>query len=173
MWYSNIFLRLYTQVLENHSLANDVTEEDVQKAIEDMHKIYQGDPDSLSKNSSCLTDFNKVAYRCAYLHKYAAFHAALAYEATSRALTENPLALHSTLQSVLSFKRPLKICSLGGGPGTDVIGVLSALHDKLDFFPTSAVVVDIMAEWKSTLSSVIRELRSGNGNYGVFVSQCE
>ncbi|GIY13127.1 uncharacterized protein CDAR_420781 [Caerostris darwini] len=164
MWYSNIFLRLYTQVLENHSLANGVTEEDVQKAIEDMHKIYQGSPDSLSKNSSCLADFNKVVYRCAYLHKYAAFHAALAYETMSRALTENSVAL--TLDSFHLFRSPLKICSLGGGPGTDVIGILSALHDKFGFFPTSAVVVDIMAEWKSTLSSVIQELRLRKGNYG-------
>ncbi|GIY75062.1 uncharacterized protein CEXT_807601 [Caerostris extrusa] len=121
-------------------MRNGVTEEDVQKAIKDMHRIYQGSPDSLSKNSSCLADFNKVAYRCAYLHKYAAFHAALAYETMSRALTENSVAL--TLDSFHLFRSPLKICSLGG------------------------VVVDIMAEWKSTLSSVIQELRLGKGNYG-------
>ncbi|CAL1274660.1 unnamed protein product [Larinioides sclopetarius] len=156
---SNMLLCLYTRVLEDTSIFNGVCEKDVKQAIEHMHKVYQGSPDSLSKNFDSFTDFNEVAYRCAYLFKYAPFHTALAYKAMSHALTESPYELRALLDSLSG---PLKLCSLGGGPGTDVIGVLAAMHNQFGFFHSSVKLVDIMSEWELTFWSVLDELRQKN-----------
>ncbi|GBN11520.1 hypothetical protein AVEN_137787-1 [Araneus ventricosus] len=156
---SNLLLCLYTTVLEDTSFVNGVSEKDVKQAIEHMHKDYKGSPDSLSKSLTCLTDFNEVAYRCAYLFKYAPFHTALTYKAMSHALTESPYELRALLDSLSG---PLKLCSLGGGPGADVIGVLAAMHNQFGFFRSSVKLVDIMSEWELTFWSVLDELRQQN-----------
>ncbi|CAL1274651.1 unnamed protein product [Larinioides sclopetarius] len=166
MWYSTLFLRLYSKILEDDLIKSDVSKGDVQQAIRYMHEVYRGNPENLSKESYPITDYNKLAYRCAYLYKYAPLHTALVYEAMSRALTENPRTFR-LFQDLVSFKRPFKICSLGSGPGTDVIGVLTAMYDKLSFFPSSAKLVDIMPEWEGTFKSVVSKLRLENNKYGI------
>ncbi|GBN62072.1 hypothetical protein AVEN_185879-1 [Araneus ventricosus] len=166
MWYSTLFLRLYSKILEDDLIQNDVTEGDVQQAIRYMHEVYRGNPENLSKESYSITNYNNLAYRCAYLFKYAPIHTALVYEAMSRALTENPHTFR-LFQDLVFLKTPFNICSLGSGPGTDVIGVLAALYDKLCFFPSSATLVDIMPEWEGTFRSVVSELRLEDRTYGI------
>ncbi|KAF8792846.1 hypothetical protein HNY73_004395 [Argiope bruennichi] len=166
MWYSTLFLRLYSEILEDDWIKNDINQGDVQQAIRYMHEVYRGNPENLSKDNYPITDYNKLAYRCAYLYKYAPIHTALVYEAVSRALTENRY-IFRMFQDLVLLKKPFNICSLGSGPGTDVIGVLAALYDKLCFFPSSAKLVDIMPEWKGTFQSVIKKLRLENHSYGI------
>ncbi|KAF8787566.1 hypothetical protein HNY73_009148 [Argiope bruennichi] len=163
MLHSSQLIHLYTRVLEDTSFVNNVNEKDMKQAIEHMHKIYRGSANSLSKNLNYLADFNEVTYRCAYLFKYAPFHTALSYTAMSHALTESSYELRAILDSLSG---PLKLCSLGSGPGTDVIGVLAAMHDQFGFFPSSVKLVDIMSEWELTFWSIIDELRFGQQNYG-------
>ncbi|GBN34209.1 hypothetical protein AVEN_142084-1 [Araneus ventricosus] len=166
MWYSTLFLRLYSKILEDDLIKSDVNEGDVQQAIRYMHEVYRGNPENLSKESYSITNYNNLAYRCAYLFKYAPIHTALVYEAMSRALTENPHTFR-LFQDLVFLKTPFNICSLGSGPGTDVIGVLAAMYDKLCFFPSSATLVDIMPEWEGTFRSVVSELRLEDRTYGI------
>ncbi|GFQ95669.1 uncharacterized protein TNCT_49681 [Trichonephila clavata] len=164
MWYSKIFLNLFSNILEEYLLTSDVLEEQITQAIRHVHEVYKGcSRENFSKNSDFRLGFNKVAYQCAYLHKYAPFHAALVYEIMSLALVHNPGIIRATLNSI---KGPLEVCSLGCGPGTDAIGVLTAMHDQLGFFPCSIKLVDIVPGWEKTFQSVVKELQLKNRNYG-------
>ncbi|GIY99510.1 uncharacterized protein CEXT_758301 [Caerostris extrusa] len=128
-----------------------------------MHKVYRGDPENLHKDSYEEVDYSKIAYRCAYVHKYAPFHTALVYETMSRSMAENPHIKPMILRFL--SKGPLNICSIGSGPGTDVVGLLAALHQRLHdsfrFFRISAHLVDITSEWESTFRTVVSEATSG------------
>ncbi|GFV48748.1 uncharacterized protein TNCV_625351 [Trichonephila clavipes] len=164
MWYSKIFLNLFSNILEEYLITSDVLEEEITQAIQHIHEVYKGDSrENLSKSPNLMLDFNKVAYQCAYLHKYAPFHAALVYEVMSLALVHNPGIIRATLNSI---KGPLEICSLGCGPGTDAIGALTAMHDQLGFFPCNIKLIDIVPGWEKTFQSVVKELQLENRNYG-------
>ncbi|GIY79751.1 hypothetical protein CDAR_300801 [Caerostris darwini] len=160
---SSIFLYLYTRILDEDISKKNIDDDDIKRAIQHMHEVYRGDPENLYKDSYVEVDYSKIEYRCAYVHKYAPFHTALVYEAMSRSMAEIPHIKPMILRFL--SKGPLKICSIGSGPGTDVVGLLAALHQRLhdsfSFFRISAHLVDITSEWESTFRSVVTEAMSG------------
>ncbi|KAG8183333.1 hypothetical protein JTE90_023982 [Oedothorax gibbosus] len=156
--------RLYDTVHRNDVLSNGVTMADIKAAIEDMKEVYMPRPHSLYSTEKPIADYNTVAHRCAYLYKYAPLHSAIVRDELKIILNQSIFwKFHDKLAT-----SKLKICSLGGGPGSDIVGIVAALSE-LDVFQCSAKVVDLKADWEDTLRSVVQELRSGD--YGV-VGQC-
>ncbi|XP_055940572.1 uncharacterized protein LOC129971113 isoform X1 [Argiope bruennichi] len=153
-----VILRLYSSVLHKHKREYDVNEADIRTAIQNMKEVYKPNPGSLANPTVSVADYNDAAHRCAYLHKYAPFHTALVADMLGRALQQDLNAF----QDLIYASGPMNICSLGGGPGSDIFGVLSVLNATFGFFPVSATVIDCMENWRDLFYELINELRYGN-----------
>lgn len=157
---SNSILMLFQNVLHEHIKCHGINEKEIRKGIQNMAYVYSPRPCHLTLNVVDVANYNDVAHRCAYLHKYAALHTAMVQDMMFRIL-EQQWKLFKKLISSQDFR----ICSLGGGPGNDIIGIVAALNTLFCTFKVSVTVVDLMEQWKYTFSSLITEL--GNGNYGM------
>ncbi|KAG8183334.1 hypothetical protein JTE90_023983 [Oedothorax gibbosus] len=157
---------LYDAVLRNDVCSNAVTETEIKSAIKNMTEVYKPRLNSLSSTEKHLADYNTVAYRCAYLHKYAAFHSAIVRDVLVTVLNQDRDFFRSLYDKLTTSM--LKICSLGGGPGSDIVGIVAALS-QIASFQCSAKVVDLKADWEHTLGSVVHELRCRD--YGL-LGQC-
>ena len=97
-------------------------------------------------------DFTDPAYQVAYVFQYFTKHCHLIYQMLWMLL---PISIAKTwLQSGIN------ICSIGGGPGTDIIGVLIYLRSIRSYLGSSArerimgYVLDKYSAWGSTWSSL-------------------
>ncbi|GIX97218.1 uncharacterized protein CEXT_211721 [Caerostris extrusa] len=161
--------RLYVSVLQEHIADSRVNTADIRIGIQNMKEVYKPDPTYLSSTIVDVANYNDVAHRCAYLHKYAPLHTALVAEMLSRAILEDPQLYKELIHNNNSGS--FNLCCLGGGPGTDVIGVLAVLNACFGLFQVSATIIDCMVNWNETFASMISELRYGNyGSLGVSVS---
>lgn len=154
-------LQLYENVLHSDIERNNVNLEAIKLAIESMAVVY-GAVTCLNSERSVIADYTDIAHRCAYLHKYAALHTAMVQDIFSAAIRQNFEYFYKLVFSGDRFR----LCSLGGGPGNDVIGVLAALHAAFSYFDTSSTVIDYMYHWSYSFDSILREL--GTGHYGAF-----
>lgn len=95
-------------------------------------------------------DFNESENLCAYFYRYSPLSAQLSRNKISEALG-NCEALELCFDSWIT----MNVVSIGGGPGCDIVGMLSALRafnlscKKLNF-----VVIDKVKRWKSFLNVV-------------------
>ncbi|GFS53686.1 uncharacterized protein NPIL_257481, partial [Nephila pilipes] len=101
-------------------------------------------------------DFNNTKYCLGYLHRFAACHTFLVSEAVSAILNESDV-----LTSPLS-KQTLNVVFLGGGPGNDFVGFLTALHGKHEAIcALDVTVVDKMSGWENVFNETVLKLRRG------------
>ncbi|GFU23847.1 uncharacterized protein NPIL_457331 [Nephila pilipes] len=165
---SAVISRLFSTVLQEHVRYYDVNSADIRAGIQNMKEVYKPEPGSLSSGILDVANYNDPAHRCAYLHKYAPLHTALVADMMKRAIYQNPELF---ADFIINFGS-IKICSLGGGPGSDIIGVLAVLTEIFGLFQVSATVIDCMPKWKETFIALIHELRVGNyGTLGECVSE--
>ncbi|GBM98941.1 hypothetical protein AVEN_265687-1 [Araneus ventricosus] len=155
---SAVILRLYSCVLHEHKIKHKVNEADIRTAIQNMKEVYKPNPGSLSDSIVFVADYNDAGHRCAYLHKYAPFHTALVADMLVRALQQNP----KVFRDLIYPSGQINICSLGGGPGSDIFGVLSVLNAAFGLFQVSATVIDCMENWKDMFYELVSELRYGD-----------
>ncbi|XP_015924429.1 uncharacterized protein [Parasteatoda tepidariorum] len=153
--------RLYAWVLHNDMKAHNVSEKDVVKGIENMKKAYFHKNSNLSSDYVEAADFKSPAYRCAYLHKYAPIHTILVSDVTERVID---LQFNYFYDVIVNSGR-VNVCSLGGGPGSDIVGIVLSLHNAFGPFQVYTNVIDCMPHWNSTLNSLIRETQQGS--YGI------
>ncbi|GFS47234.1 uncharacterized protein NPIL_674531 [Nephila pilipes] len=101
-------------------------------------------------------DYNNTRHCLGYLHRYAACHTFLVSEAVSAILNESDV-----LTSPLS-KQTLNVVFLGGGPGNDFVGFLTALHGKHEAIcALDVTVVDKMSGWENVFNETVLKLRRG------------
>ena len=155
MFDSDTNLHLYESVLEEEMTRNKVSEKDIRLGIIDMVLAYAPISTNFENDSSeyILPDFSISAHRCGYLHKYAPLHTFIVLDVMRKILKQEILQVKSMLNS-----NEFKLCSLGGGPGSDVVGVMIALHAEVASLKFSATIIDYMEEWKYTFRSVIDHL---------------
>lgn len=154
--------RAFNNVIHNNIKILNVNEEEIRLAVQSVVYLYkeQSDWNALSLP---LADYTYMLYRCAYLHKYAAFHTAMVYDVLCSALREN----FNVFKKLVYLEDQFKVCSLGGGPGSDVIGVLAALHYFFPGLNTNADIVDFIPQWSSTFEEILHELiTDNNGDFG-------
>ncbi|XP_054717527.1 uncharacterized protein LOC129226923 [Uloborus diversus] len=160
----SFFEQLFDVVVQQNNLTN---EEKVRQAIHHLVSNY-------SKTNNGQTpqelDFNDLSNCVAYLHRYAACHAALMRSVLVRLFHICPPA---QVRRMLSLKQNLKVLSMGGGPGSDAFGFISALYGRhyglqsLDLF-----VLDSGSAWDVVLASSSQLLRRGSlGNASAIFSE--
>ncbi|GFS50713.1 uncharacterized protein TNCV_2042661 [Trichonephila clavipes] len=158
---AGVISRLFSTVLEEHLRKYHVNSADIRTGIQNMKEVYKPGAGNLSSETLDVANYDDPAHRIAYLHKYAPLHTALVADMVRKAIYEHPKLFYDF---IINFGCA-KICSLGGGPGSDVIGVLAVLSEIFGLIQVSATVIDCMPEWKQTFYALIKELRYGN--YGI------
>ncbi|XP_013784664.1 uncharacterized protein LOC106468769 [Limulus polyphemus] len=116
-------------------------------------------------------DFNDLRNRMAYFYMYAIAHTKMA-ESIFYDLTQTPLKYW-----LQQCKNTLNICSIGGGPGIDVVGIVLALKSMLIPLTINATIIDRCEGWKEAYFSLVDLLGEQHINFSrtVFVRQdlCE
>ena len=94
--------------------------------------------------------FGDLVYRSAYLYKYAPANA-LAVEAVLNDDAKN----QRLISSLLTSKQRISLCCLGGGPGSEIVGVAKwIVQQQLGATQLEVVVTDKYPQWKDQWESV-------------------
>lgn len=157
MFDSSAILQLYTSVLQKDMKNNQIYESQIRLGIKDMSDTYRPDRYSLYKRIAdrLITNFNIPAFRCAYLHKFAPLHTYIVLDVMTDLLIKDVVLF----KDIFNAEKGFKLCCLGGGPGSDAVGVMAALHAVLTGFRLSVTIIDSMDQWKDTFVQVIEHLR--------------
>lgn len=150
--------RLFKNVLYEEIRFHQLGHADIRTGIQNMIEVYKPNPSSLSSEFLDVANYNDPAHRCAYLHKYAPLHTALVSDMLGKSMQQ----LRFILSEILDDTGRIEVCSLGGGPGCDVLGVISVLSAELGFFQLSATIIDCMEKWRHTFGAIVKELRSAD-----------
>ncbi|KAF8796476.1 uncharacterized protein LOC129981110 [Argiope bruennichi] len=147
-------LQFYFSITEDEKKIFNVKEATLKIAAKDVTSAYS--PTSLMGGSTFL-DYNIPRNRCAYLYKYAAIHTGLVFKYFTEMLDL------TSAKAVLDFKKDIKICCLGGGPGTDIVGICKALAAFPSFYKkvTQVTVLDLCGGWRNSFKHIISRLRHG------------
>lgn len=105
-------------------------------------------------NSHAIDYSNGVTQLC-YVFKYVAAHADYLFKVLRRA--------RSAAAAPLFSGKTLRVACLGGGPGSDIIGIMRYLEHHRSGEPTSQVIVDIYDKeeaWLPVLKDIVGEITS-------------
>lgn len=157
MFDSYDILQLYATVLKEDIRRSQIPERDIRLGVRDMAQAYAPEATNFENDITDrkFTNFNIAAFRCAYLHKYAPLHTYIVLDVMTKILKQELQFFKSILYSKL-----FKLCCLGGGPGSDAVGVLAALHTVFNSFKSSVTVIDCMEQWQYTFGLVINCLHN-------------
>ena len=124
-------------------------ESQIHHAFSTMIHNYQT---SGSKSLRTLTDWTKPSYQLAYIYIYFVMHACVTYHVAETEMC-------AFLPDDLSRRDSINVCSIGGGPGSDVAGLLFFLHIH---YPNcrqlKVIVCDIYPEWSYAWKAVLNHL---------------
>ena len=110
---------------------------EVKKAILRMRAEYR------SQELPEIT-FDSLPYRTAYLYEYAPANA-LAVEAVLNDDAED----HGLISSLFTSERSISLCCLGGGPGSEIVGVAKwIVRHQLDTTQLEVLVTDKCQRWQ-------------------------
>lgn len=145
-----VLQEIFDQVLEIHRSEFSVDDDEIKEAISEMHYVYSK-KGQLNRATRKPINYNNPAHRCAYLFKYAAIHTALVQHVLLKFYLP-------TNRKFLQNRNSIETCCLGGGPGTDVLGIASVLF-SLNFgfrLPSfNFTVIDCMSEWQTVFETLI------------------
>ena len=115
----------------------------VEKAVQHMSdEYYGGHPPEIP--------FECVVYRSAYLYEYASANA-FAVEAVLNDDAKN----QRLISSLLTSKQRISLCCLGGGPGSEIVGVAKwIVQQQLGTTQLEVFVTDKYPQWKDQWKSV-------------------
>lgn len=144
----------YQSIIEDEIKVFGVKEESLKPAAKSVANTYS--PKSLTHGQTFL-DYNVPSNRCAYIYKYAPIHTKIVKNNFKK------LIKIKRVKSSLNSKKALKICCLGGGPGTDIVGLFKVLakfshyHKKV----IEVTVLDICGGWRNSFKRIISNLIEG------------
>ncbi|XP_038045245.1 uncharacterized protein LOC119719821 [Patiria miniata] len=135
--------------------------ETVKMALRKISEMYKGGLSIASTH--CRSDWSDPANRCAYVFLYLMQHCHLVY-----------FSLEQDTSRILNSwcnKSSLKVCSIGGGPGSDLVGLTTFLHKKGIFPPSlECRVLDLYPNWKVTWDKIHPCIP---GNFRVTYERCD
>lgn len=155
--FSAFFTQLYDGVLSKEKIKFHVNDNRIRDAIKIMKDVYMPNPDWELNEAVLVANYNDAAHRCAYIHKYALCYTGMVCDLLQEAISEEPI-----VRRFFESKRRLTLCSLGGGPGTDIVGAFAAFISTIGFIPCSVSILDYAREWESTFKIIVGELRWGS-----------
>lgn len=154
--YPSILL-LYETLLDDMLNKGLVKGENVKRAIE--HLVNNHSHIANGQTPQDL-DYNDLNNCFGYLHRYAACHTALVHTILKRVFHIKPPV---AVRRLLCLKESLDIVSLGGGPGSDLVGFCSALYGKhYRISKLNLTIVDHMLGWKKIFLKTIDMLQRTN-----------
>lgn len=129
--------------------------EDINQAIRQLQSTYRG----LSPSKQTFDiNYDSPSCRAAYLYLYAGCHASVVFAELTFLLHLYPIQFAWLMRYDAS---ELHICSLGGGPGSDVVGLLhSRLHNRFHCRTANTIksirctIVDLCLGWNAALQHV-------------------
>ncbi|XP_072025474.1 uncharacterized protein [Amphiura filiformis] len=123
-------------------------EEEVRDALKQTSAIYKYN----LHDSHVRISWSDPVYQCAYVFLYFVRHSNLVYEI---------MYLNSHhFNSTWKYHSEINVCSIGGGPGTDIAGVVAFLEDPgVDIgSDLRCVVLDLFPEWESSWDCIAPNL---------------
>ncbi|XP_054707084.1 uncharacterized protein LOC129216893 [Uloborus diversus] len=147
---------VYDRVLQKEKSRFTVNHQAIRNAIQTMKDVYLPNSAWESDATVSVANYNDAAHRCAYLHKYAMCYTGMTHDLFYLAVSKSNM-----IKVYLNAKEKLRLCSLGGGPGSDLVAMLQVFHNCFDFAHCHVTVIDYLAEWRNVFVSVVRELQSG------------
>ena len=122
----------------------------IRKALRDISLVYQ----TKLGRYDVRTNWKDPANRCAYVFLYFSKHSHLVY----KALLVNRMFFDMSWL----MRREIKVCSIGGGPGSDIAGVIAFLN-RLNYEPTlQCSVLDLFPEWQLTWQDIKAQMPPSN-----------
>ncbi|XP_022099008.1 uncharacterized protein LOC110983772 [Acanthaster planci] len=122
----------------------------IKQSIQNISQMYK---QGLSRASTNFrSDWNDPSNRCAYVFLYLLQHCHLVYHSIHK----------SDISKMLSKKKRLKVCCIGGGPGSDVIGLTSFLRENSSLQQSlDCLVLDLYPTWRDTWHLIRRHMPDG------------
>ena len=87
-------------------------------------------------------DWGDKHYRCTYIYRFFTMHCYLVYHSLQLSC--------DTLKRLWKHKSSLRVCCIGGGPGSDVVGLTKFLRDN-EIVPVHRLkcsIIDLYQEWE-------------------------
>ncbi|XP_038057139.1 uncharacterized protein LOC119728812 [Patiria miniata] len=150
---SDYFRRVLTDILEDlvNKVPNDgytSNTEIVKQSLREISNLYKHG--LRFSNSGLRTDWNEPANRCAYVFLYLMHHCYLVY---------GSLQYSDEVTRSWRNRSSLKVCSIGGGPGSDLVGLTTFLRVHGIFPPSlECLVLDLYPNWKDTWDTIYNHL---------------
>ena len=153
-----LFGNVLNDSVESYSRGKHLTLETavpkIEAAIQHMKREYRGGqcPDF---------SFEDDWYRLAYMYEYASANSLAVLDVLSSADKNNGIS-----GSLLGTESKISICSLGGGPGSEIVGIAKWIaRQQLEIEQLEVVVTDKTlqwrTEWKRVLDALNNNFRSG------------
>lgn len=155
MDYTAEISQLYSNVFDIQRRKFNISNISLRNATKEMGEAYAPNPSWEYDYTNKVTDYNDAAHRCAYMHKYAMVHSGLMCEIFQKILQRPDINRH------LRSKGKLNLCSLGGGPGTEIVSFLFVLQESIGSVQCNVTVIDYSLEWQTVFEDVINLLKSG------------
>ncbi|PRD32746.1 UNVERIFIED_CONTAM: hypothetical protein NCL1_19550 [Trichonephila clavipes] len=139
------FVRLFEETLELNR--GDISDDDISDAVIEVINSFVG-------NIACPIKIYQTPERLwAYFFRFSPISAGLTRFHMLEAIRNNG-ALRTFLE-----RSSLKVLSIGSGPGSDLIGLCSALYDNADFQKLNLTLVDNNERWRSLFQAMIHVIR--------------
>ncbi|XP_022079671.1 uncharacterized protein LOC110973287 [Acanthaster planci] len=144
---ADLFRQILTEVLDDlmDQVSGPSRTEKVKHSLRNISRMYKG---GLSRASSQYRpDWSDSANRCAYVFLYLMQHCHLVYSSLQRE-SNDIIAAWRNMSN-------MKVCSIGGGPGSDLVGVTTFLREYGIFPPSlECLVLDLYPNWKDTWDTI-------------------
>ncbi|XP_054715314.1 uncharacterized protein LOC129224790 [Uloborus diversus] len=152
-----LIAQLYRRVVDDIMTLYNVKESRVDSAIKKLRKdIHQGHKKQFKHFAGIL--FTKPSHCCAYLRRYAICHTGMVKSGMCMFFSSPQFFEFYFKMAELEC---VNIVSLGGGPGSCLIGLCSALCEKqCSFSKIDIKIVDSGSVWSDIFPRIIREAKS-------------
>ncbi|XP_023227070.1 uncharacterized protein LOC111627687 isoform X1 [Centruroides sculpturatus] len=151
---------MYEEVLNKEREEFNVSEAQIEKALCEIRNVYRIIP---CKKYLPGIDYNRSSYRCAYIYYFGYYHTAMVEYLLLKFKNEK----ESKFNDMMMYKNfNMNICSLGGGPGFDLIGLLKArsYFVRMCMKKLKCTVIDLCNGWEISLRHVRQSFLSGVGS---------
>ncbi|XP_071788604.1 uncharacterized protein [Asterias amurensis] len=105
------------------------------------------------RNTGSRPDWRDNCYRCVYMHRFFALHSYLVYRSLQSALADR-----TYLTEAWNNEPCFRVCCIGGGPGSDALGLTKFLRDTglVSTDRLECTIFDRYLEWEFTWRMITR-----------------
>ncbi|XP_023240306.1 uncharacterized protein LOC111638782 [Centruroides sculpturatus] len=160
---ADFLYNLYRNVVAEEKHVNQLSNGNIGECLQWILEKYSNS--GLIKESDAI-NFDKPGNRCAYVYLYATSHSCLVartFEKFRECNLERYIEWMKRLRSFWSFN----ICSLGAGPGTDIVGILMFFRHRLNLLSgvkVNCTLIDKYSSWKTIFHKIMNKLYSENAD---------